>query len=133
MRPGKFATVLFVFALLILVSCSKRDDCFIADSVEKIKEIHINDTIYFVYLRISGFNEKEYFYELYDIAPKFNDCVKTEAKAISNLHVDTSEGKPITLMIKNEKLSLLFSKKNEATAVDLKEIFIETNNRQPFY
>jgi len=127
MKPGKFATVLFVFA--ILVSCSERDDCFIADSVEKIKEIHINDAIYFVYLRMSGFNEKEYFYELYNIAPKFDDCGKTKAKAISSLHVDTSEGKPIRLMIKNEKLSLFFSKKNGATAVDLKEISIETNNR----
>jgi len=127
MKPGKFATVLFVFA--ILVSCSKRDDCFIADSVEKIKETHTNDTIYFVYLRMSGFNEKEYFYELYDIEPKFDDCGKSETKATFDLHVDTSEGKPITLIIKNEKLSLLFSKKNEVTVADLKEISIEIKNR----
>ncbi len=125
MRFKKLVTILFVFT--ILVSCSESNDCFIADSVEKIKEININDTVYFLYLRISGFNEKEYFYELYGREPKFDNCGKAEAGPISNLHVDTSVGKPVKLIVKNEALSLRFSK-NSNGVVDLKKISIEIKN-----
>jgi len=126
MELKKFLIILFV--LNILMSCSKSNDCFIADSVEKIEEIYVNDTMYFLHLRVSGFNEKEFFYELYDKDPKFDACGKTEVRPISDLHVDTSAGTPVKLIIQSKKLSLLFSK-NTNDDVDLKKILIEVKDR----
>jgi len=122
MRLKKLFIILF--ATNILIACSEGGDCFVADSVEKIEELHTIDTTYFLYLRTSGFNEKESFYELYNKEPTFDDCGKTDAKPISDLHVDTSVGTPVKLMIKNNTLSLLFSN-NANDSVDLKKILIE--------
>ncbi len=124
MRLKKLFIVLFAFNLLM--ACSEGGDCFVADSVEKIEELHINDTRYFLYLRTSGFNEKESFYELYDKEPIFDNCKKAGIRPVSDLHVDTSAGTPVKLIIKNNKLSLLFSN-NANDSVGLREVLIEVN------
>lgn len=124
MRLKKLFIVLFTFN--ILVACSADNDCFVADSVEKIEELYINDTTYFLYLRTSGFNEKESFYELYDKEPTFDGCRQTDVRPVSDLHVDTSEGTPVKLIIKNNKLNLLFSN-NASDSVDLRKVLIEVN------
>jgi len=120
------------FAFIFLISCSKNNDCFIADSIEKIKELYVANTVFYLHLRTSGFNEKEYFYELYDKNPKFNNCGKTSTKLISDIHIDTSKGKPIKLIIKDKKLVLLFSNTNTSTTsniMNFKKIPIEIKNR----
>ena len=126
MKISKYVAILFVFNLLI--SCSKSNDCFISDSIVKIKEYNADNIIFHLYLRISGLNKKEYFYELYDEKPEFDDCGKTTTKLLSDIHVDDSEGNPVKLIIRDKKIILLFSK-NGTNIVDLKKIPVEIEKR----
>lgn len=116
----------FVYLLIscLLLSCSIDNDCFVADSIEKVKKISIDSKDHFLYLRTSGFNEKEHFYELYNFAPKFNDCGKSTTPPISDIHIDTTEGYVDKLIIKNNKLEIIYSK-NDFKIVDFSNVEVK--------
>ena len=107
MKAGNYlAIVLFIYGL---IGCSVNNDCFIADSVIKVKSIAMDGETYYVYLRISGFNEKEYFYELYRQEPKFDDCGMSNFDPLSDIHVDAEEGRVVAVIIENNRLALRYS------------------------
>lgn len=117
--------IIFIYLIsFLLLSCSIDNDCFVADSIEKVKKISIDDKDHFLYLRISGFNEKEHFYELYNLVPKFNYCGKSTTTLISDIHIDTTEGYMDKLIIKNYKLEVIYSK-GDFKIVDFNNVNVE--------
>lgn len=98
-----------VFALVMLVAisaCSKKPDCMVADSIQKIENQSLNNKGLHLYLRTSGFSEKEHFYELFRGAPSFNECGITTTDHLYQVHVDTTIGTPEKLIIKNNKIEI---------------------------
>ena len=98
--------VLFVFAFC---ACSKKPDCMIADSVEEIKSESLNKKGLRLYLRSSGFSEKEHFYELFGSTPSFDECGLATIDTLSQVHVDTSLGKPDKLIVKNNQIEIQYT------------------------
>ena len=107
-----------------LVSCSRETDCFIVDSVKFVKAIKIDNSDYFIYLRISGFHEKEAFYELYESKPTFVDCRQADILSISDAHVNLLQGGVSKLVVDDRKLSVVYTK-DSVQEVDLKDVPIE--------
>lgn len=99
-----------VFMLVMLgfasSACSKMPDCMVADSIQEIGNESLNNKGLNLYLRTSGFSEKEHFYELYRGAPSFDECGITSADTLSQVHVDTSLGAPERLIIKNNQVEI---------------------------
>ena len=62
-----------------------------------------------VYLRTTGFGEKESFYELYDQIPEFDTCGVANISPISQTHIDSTLGKPIQLEINNNSMKLFYA------------------------
>lgn len=124
--PGMKTKSLLSLILLLtsLVACSPEPDCFVADSVTQVKTIKGNGINYYVYLRISGFNKKEFFYELFLNEPEFDVCGKSNIDSISDIHIDQDEGIITKLLVKNNKLSAVYTKEKIGQA-HLKEITVE--------
>lgn len=98
-----------VFALVMLVAisaCSKKPDCMVADSIQEIGNESLNNKGLHLYLRTSGFSEKEHFYELFRGVPSFDECGITTTDTLYQVHVDTSLGTPEKLIIKNNKIEI---------------------------
>jgi hypothetical protein len=105
-------------------ACSGNNDCFVAETTTPVKTISIGGVHHFLFLRSSGFNEKEHFYELYKKSPMFDECGKTDIAPISEVHLDTSEGMLVKLVIDERKLKIIYSKK-VSQDTDLSNIPIE--------
>lgn len=116
--------IIFFFIAILFIACSPDTDCLIADSVVQVREIRTNEVDYFIYLRISGFHEKEVFYELYNSEPIFNICGKPNIPAIADIHIDSTEGIVSKLVIDNQTLTVHYSK-DSSQEVDLKDVQIE--------
>lgn len=122
MKIKLIATLLFIASSL--AACSSGADCFIADSVTKIRSFNANEVDYFIYLRISGLHEKEAFYELYTKEPAFDACGKATTLAISDVHIDSAIGIVSKLVIDNKKLIIVY-KKGDTQEANYKEVQIE--------
>ncbi len=57
--PFIFVTSFFMYG------CSTEQDCFVSDSIKELKVKNLNEDGYFLFLRTSGFGEKEHFFELF--------------------------------------------------------------------
>jgi len=103
---------LFFYVLIssLFIGCAEEVDCFVADSVAKVRAVSVNNKTYYVYLRTSGFSEKEHFYELYKNEPKFDDCGKSNSRPISEAHIDTTRGNMSKLIIKDSQIKVIYSK-----------------------
>jgi len=113
-----------LFSLSILVSCTSTNDCFVADIVEEARTVELQNNKYFLYLRTSGFNDKEFFYELYDQLPKFNQCGISELSPVSDVHVDFSAGNIERLEIDGYQLKVVYSSSSDKN-VDLLNVDLE--------
>lgn len=117
--------LLFLLAIFVFASaCSSSTDCMVSDVVESVSEVEIEEKKYSLYLRTSGFGEKENFYELYDHVPEFDVCGVSRSSPISEVHVDTTAGSIVRLDIKENILSLRYSKDLD-NAKNLKEVEIK--------
>lgn len=106
--------VIFILLTLLFMSgCSKEQDCFVADSIKELKLSQLNEENYFLFLRTSGFSEKEHFFELFRVKPEFDSCGQTTSKLIFQTHVDDTEGFPITLIISDDKMEVVYSTNTE--------------------
>lgn len=105
-----FVITLFVVVYFGITGCSDNADCFVADTVVPVEEVSVDGQDRFLYLRSSGLNEKAHFYELYERAPAFDDCGKTNLSPISDIHVDNSQGTVAKVVIDNNKLSILYAR-----------------------
>lgn len=99
----------FLFTSLAL-ACSDKNNCFVAETIVPVNKIDVSGVDHFLYLRSSGFHEKEHFYELYENAPKFDECGKTNVIPLSVVHVDNSKGAVVRLVVDNSKLTVVYSK-----------------------
>ena len=113
-----------LFFLFMIVGCSSENDCFVADSVKQIKSFTVNDKEYFLFLRITGFQEKESFYELYEKKPIFDICGRSELSPVSDEHFDWQQGYVEKLIVKDAKLTIVYIKE-EPEMYDLANIEIE--------
>lgn len=95
----------------------------IADNVKQLSSPGLERKGLHIFLRTSGFNEKEYFYELFEGIPKFDECGQTQRNFISKTHVDTSIGMPEKLIIRGNKISIEYSSEKE-NIVPLHEVTI---------
>lgn len=116
--------IFLIFIVNILIACSQDPDCFIADSIKLVTSIKIGSRDYLIYLRISGFHEKEIFYELYENKPTFDECKQSDVLSISDVHVDLSRGVVSRLIVDDKVLHLVYSN-DKAQKFDLEGIPIE--------
>ncbi|WP_316367419.1 hypothetical protein [Candidatus Thiodiazotropha sp. CDECU1] len=117
---------LAAFLLLSFVTgCSNKQDCFVADTIKEIIAQPLNDKGLRVYLRSSGLNDKEHFYEMYKGVPVFDDCGQPGRQSISQVHVDTSIGYPQKLIVKNNRLEIVYSNDESSHSVDTVPIEVE--------
>ena len=116
----------FIPFLLLLYGCSQESDCFVADEVKNISVNQLDGSDYWLFLRTSGFGEKERFYELYEGTPKFNDCGVSQSKPIFEVHVDETEGVPVKLKISKDSMVLFYSGEGEKLE-SLDYISVEVN------
>ena len=106
----------YKFALLIslttlLASCSSENDCrgFPSDYVKKIVEIKLADKTTYLYLRTAGFQDKQFFYELYDKEPSFNTCGVASIKPILEDHVFTKNNYATELVVRKNNIEIVYS------------------------
>jgi len=119
--------IFLVFIIMNLVACSSEPECFFGDSVKLVKAINIGSSDYFIYLRISGFHEKETFYELYENKPTFGECRQSNILSISDVHVNLSQGVASKLVVDNRKLSVVYIE-GSVQKINLKDIPIEVKS-----
>ena len=122
MRTNLIAVLVMIS--VVLGACSSPGKCFTSDVVDELQRVNIENKEYHLYLRTTGFNEKEHFYELYGEKPIFDDCGLTESLLISEIHVDSSVGTVSKLVVSDNKLKLEYSKDGLAS-LDLREVGIE--------
>ena len=103
---------IFLSILSNVIACSSDTGCFIADSVSQVRIVKVNNEDYFIYQRISGLQEKEVFYELYIKEPTFDACGKSTILAKSDVHVDSTKGIALKLVVDKMKLSIVYTKDN---------------------
>ena len=107
-------TFLLTPLFLIVTGCDKNGDCVIADSVVLIATHDDNGTRYRVYQRISGFNEKERFFELYDSEPAFDACGQPSSPPVSVGHDDDSAGSLQEIRVISDRLELIYANRPSA-------------------
>ncbi len=125
----KIHILTLIFASFIISSCSENNNCsgFPADSIQKIRSVSILDKNYHVYLRASGFHEKEHFYEIYDHIPNFDSCGISDSFPVSDDHVNTNNGHVSKLVMHDDKLEIIYTQ-DESNKVDYDKI--EVNFKQ---
>lgn len=120
--------ITIALSFLLLLSCTANTDCFTADSVKQIKSFDVNSHAYFVYVRVTGFQEKETYFELYDNVPVFDDCGKPNISIVSAVHVDSMQGSVSKLVIDDKNLKVIY-KKNQMGDNSYDSIPIEIKRR----
>lgn len=103
---------------------SRQENCLVVDTVKELKAHQLNEDGYSLFLRTSGLNEKENFFELYQLNPKFDDCGLAMSAPIFQLHVDDTKGLPVKLLIFSNKMEMVYSN-NTQSRIDLESITIE--------
>lgn len=109
---------------MFLVACSHNEDCLVADSLEQVHVLTVEDKSYYLFVRTTGFNEKAHFYELYAKPPAFDVCGKTTELPLTELHIDDSKGGVQKLILKNKQLIAVYSEPTEVD-INLLEVPIE--------
>ncbi|MGD9008183.1 MAG: hypothetical protein PVG41_09685 [Desulfobacteraceae bacterium] len=120
--------ITITLSFILLLSCTANNDCLTADSVEQIRSFDVNSHAYFVYVRISGFQEKETYFELYDNVPVFDDCGKPNIPIVAAVHVDPTQGVVSKIVIDDKNLKIVY-KKNRIEAIGYDRIPIEIKRR----
>ncbi|MCF6258226.1 MAG: hypothetical protein L3J98_11850 [Gammaproteobacteria bacterium] len=107
---NKIFILLYIFLVFLGTSaCTKKPDCFTADSIKEMKIMSLNKKGYFLFLRTSGFQEKIHFYELFKDSPEFDVCGKTLSQPVFQISLDDSEGFPIKLEISEDGMKTIYS------------------------
>lgn len=120
-------TVLLL-SMITISGCSAKNDCFTSDSIEQLKVFKVNNVKYSLFLRISGFQEKEAFYELYKGVPIFDNCGQPNSNYVSTIHIDTNRGAVSKLIVEETNLDLIYNA-NGNGHTNYKDINIEIKVR----
>lgn len=96
--------------ILCFAGCSRSADCLVADTVTPVGVVTVNGADAHVFVRTSGFNDKQHVYELYDQTPTFDSCGHTALKPRSDAAVDPGEGTVESLVVSAGTLSIQYAK-----------------------
>lgn len=99
----------------LIAGCTNSARCFTADTVVPVKRISIAGDEHLLYLRSSGFSEKQSFYELYSNEPKFDDCGHATRAPLSKVDVDPGAGAVVGLVVDKHKLVIVYSKEGASS------------------
>lgn len=100
------ATIVGLLLFSAVVSgCSKQPDCVTSDTMRKMTQV---EGARHLYLRVSGFQEKEHFYELYDQEPAFDACGAADVAPLAVAHVDSAQGVPDSLSVHETALEIRY-------------------------
>lgn len=91
---------------VFLSGCSNEPDCLTSDTLREVETVE--DTRH-LYLRVSGFQEKEFFYELYDQEPSFDSCGVANIETVAVAHIDREQGVPSAIDVKEASIEILYS------------------------
>lgn len=96
-----------------LVGCSNESDCLTSDTLQ---EVATADDARAIYLRVSGLQEKEFFYELYDREPTFDRCGTADIKPLSVSHIDREQGAPSAINVYGSSVDVAYSEESDAVS-----------------
>lgn len=111
---------------MLTTACSNEEDCFVAARNEAVATTSIGDKEYSIYLRTSGFQEKEFFYVLYLGVPEFNVCGKSSTEELTITHINLDEGDPVKLIVGDSEIIVEYAQ-DSSTATKLISIAVETH------
>jgi len=97
----------------LLSACSR--DCFVADTYDEIRDSRLSSKHLYLYIRTTGFNEKESLFQLYSIQPVFDECGIPSVEPVAEEHVDTSAGNVDKLIIDKNRIILVYSKNTKTS------------------
>lgn len=125
--------IVLYFLLVFLAACDPNINCLTADSVEKIKDIKVENKNFFVYLKVTGSHDKIAFFEIYDSKPSFDICGISDTAPISNvmidpdLNLDKENVSKVFFYPKDNELKIIYSEDQvqESFLEHLKKISIE--------
>ncbi len=121
-----FINRIAIFLIVLLIAaCSNEQDCFVADRNEAVTTTSIGDKEYSIYLRTSGFQEKEFFYVLYPGVPEFDACGKSSVEELIITHINLDEGNPTKLVVSESEMIVEYIQ-DSSTATKLDSIAVET-------
>jgi len=112
----------------ILAACSADIDCsgFPQGSIKKIKSFSYLGQPSYLYLRVSGFQDKQFFYELYDHEPKFDTCNMTSSEPILEDHVFEQDNFASHIEINENQMAVIYTDTKPANydfeSIDIKVI-----------
>lgn len=118
----------FLLVVIVISGCSSNNDCFTGDSIEQLKVFEVHNVKYSLFLRVSGFQEKEAFYELYKGVPVFDNCGQPNRQFLSIAHIDTSQGDVFKIIVDRTNLNLIYNANGNDQA-NYRDINIEIKDR----
>lgn len=122
------AGLLFLSLCLTLVSCSSQNECTPGDggSIDFLDAIRRQRTTYYLILRVTGFQDKAAYFELYNERPRFDTCGKPSIEPIQVEHYADFPAeqyiKKITFHVDREKYLEITYTSNEQGSINLYEL-----------
>jgi hypothetical protein len=133
MKPGlsKLLAVVAGGVLLLAAAAAYRisnriPECGVADSVAVIDQTTVAGKPLWLVHRITGFQDKVEFIEVYAQAPAFDSCGHTQQVALSADAYDPSQGSARALTISDGKVILVYTR-SPGEGVDLSKLRIPRN------
>jgi hypothetical protein len=81
----------------------------VADNLKKIENEALSKNGLHLYLRATGLNEKEHFYELYKGVPTFDECGNAAISPVAQAHIDTTAGNPEKIVITSNQIEIEYT------------------------
>lgn len=117
MKPGLSKLLAAVAAGVLLLAAavayrisSRIPECGVADSVAVIDQATVAGRPLWLVHRITGFQDKVEFIEVYAQAPVFDSCGHTQQAALSSDAYDPSQGSVRALAMKDGKATLAYTR-----------------------
>lgn len=113
-------------ALIIsLAGCTVEEACPEVDQVQVLEEgIAVGTKSYTLVRRVSGAHDKVELFELYETAPDFDSCGRTELRPVAVEAYDQEQGYPKALVLDGEVLTLRYTE-SKAEAVATTELTLD--------
>ena len=107
---NKSTIIAWLFLILIGLQTACSKDCLVADTNEEIQDAKLNKNHLYLYIKTTGFNEKERFIQLFSAKPEFDACGTPSVEPVTERHIDASAGNVEKLIIQNAQIKVVYSK-----------------------
>ncbi len=122
---GIVVLIIIFLSLILLIAKFRVHDCLHSDAFTRLKSLQINGKEHSIYLRKSGFHEKEYFYELHQGLPKLDSCGDPVSKLISTTHIEFRDKSISKLVIENQKVKIIYAEGSGQQPGSYRDVAIE--------